>query len=44
LYLKTVTFVKKKSRIRFENKDLKMIIDIHKPHAQPIKEIVLKDI
>jgi hypothetical protein len=34
------------SRVRFQNNDLKLIIDIHKPHTSgtPIKEITLKDI
>jgi len=34
------------SRIRFQNTELKIIIDIHKPHTSgsPIKETALKDI
>ena len=34
------------SRVRFVNKEKKLIIDIHKTHASgtPIKEIALKDI
>jgi len=34
------------SRVRFQNKELKTIIDIHKPHTSgsPIKESVLKNI
>jgi len=34
------------SRVRFQNKELKTIIDIHKPHTSgaPIKESTLKDI
>ena len=34
------------SRVRFTNEKLKIIIDLHKPHAQgaPIKEPALKEI
>ena len=34
------------SRVRFQNTELKIIIDIHKPHTQgtPIKETALKEI
>jgi len=34
------------SRVRFQNTELKIIIDIHKPHTSgsPIKETALKDI
>ena len=34
------------SRVRFQNFELKIIIDIHKPHTSgsPIKETTLKDI
>jgi len=34
------------SRVRFLNKEKKLIIDIHRPHASgmPIKETALKDI
>ncbi|MCL2327415.1 MAG: type II toxin-antitoxin system HicA family toxin [Bacteroidetes bacterium] len=34
------------SRVRFINKEEKMIIDLHKPHTQgaPIKETALKDL
>jgi len=34
------------SRVRFKNEELKIIIDLHKPHTQgdPIKELALKEI
>jgi len=34
------------SRVRFQNTELKIIIDIHKPHTSgsPIKETALKEI
>jgi hypothetical protein len=34
------------SRVRFINKEEKMIVDVHKPHGQgdPIKETALKEI
>jgi len=34
------------SRVRFQNMELKIIIDIHKPHTSgsPIKEMALKEI
>ena len=34
------------SRVRFKNETLKIIIDLHKPHAQgtPIKETTLREI
>ena len=34
------------SRVRFKNSELKIIIDMHKPHTQgaPIKETALKEI
>jgi hypothetical protein len=34
------------SRVRFINKEKKIIIDMHKPHGQgdPVKETALKDI
>jgi hypothetical protein len=34
------------SRVRFEKKDIRVFMDIHKPHTSgaPIKKIVLKDI
>jgi hypothetical protein len=34
------------SRIRFQNEELKLIIDMHKPHksGDPVKETALKDI
>jgi len=34
------------SRVRFKNIELKIIIDLHKPHTQgaPIKETALKEI
>ncbi|MDR0832900.1 MAG: type II toxin-antitoxin system HicA family toxin [Candidatus Symbiothrix sp.] len=34
------------SRVRFSNAELKLIIDIHKPHTSgsPIKETALKDV
>jgi len=34
------------SRIRFQNTELKIIIDIHKPHTSgsPVKETALKEI
>ena len=34
------------SRVRFQNAELKIIIDIHKPHTSgsPIREATLKDI
>jgi len=34
------------SRVRFLNKEMQLVIDIHRPHSSgaPIKEIALKDI
>jgi hypothetical protein len=34
------------SRVRFQNSDIKVIIDVHKPHTKsaPIKETALRDI
>ncbi|MDR0681557.1 MAG: type II toxin-antitoxin system HicA family toxin [Dysgonamonadaceae bacterium] len=34
------------SRVRFQNRESKLIIDMHKPHTSggPIKETVLKDL
>jgi hypothetical protein len=34
------------SRVRFINKELKLVVDLHKPHTSgsPIKEMALKDI
>ena len=34
------------SRVRFQNDDIKVFVDIHKPHAKgdPIKETALRDI
>jgi predicted transcriptional regulator len=34
------------SRVRFQNSDIKAVIDVHKPHTKgdPIKETALRDI
>ncbi|MDR0681971.1 MAG: type II toxin-antitoxin system HicA family toxin [Dysgonamonadaceae bacterium] len=34
------------SRVRFQNRDLKLVIDMHKPHRSggPLKERALKDL